>query len=460
MTPPLSPFLTVSQLNHLIKEDLEGSYRDLWVEGEISTLRISPGGHHYFTLRDPQAQIKAVFFRGKARFFLRHIKEGNRVVCHGDLSFYQERGEVQLIVDFLEPRGRGEHFLRLELVKKRLAAQGLFAPQRKRPLPSLPRTVGIITSPRGAAIRDIIKVIREQYPGVHLLLMPVTVQGEKAPGEIVQALRELNFRGGIDVIILARGGGAREDLAAFNTEEVARAVAASAIPVVSAVGHEIDTTLADLAADARAPTPSAAAQMVVAQAVELKGHLESLKSRLTRALQSPLNLYAFHLHHLAQRLNKGNPLRRLKDREERLKDLKGRLTIQSSKITAPHRHRLQTLSIRLELQSPWETLKKKKEELGRLEKGLLRSMKGHLDRKREALAPLTRALETLSPLAILERGYSITLTQEGKPITSYKEVIEGDPVQVLLHAGSLKCTVEERRETSLPPQVKKGREDS
>ncbi len=443
MSPLLSSTapITVSQLTQLLREELEREYRDLWVEGEISNLRLSPAGHYYFTLKDPQAQLKAVFFKGKARYFQRHLREGNHVICHGDLSFYRERGEIQLMVDFLEPRGKGRDFLLLELLKKRLAAESLFAPERKRPLPPLPRTVGIVTSPRGAAIRDIIKVVEETYSRVSLLLYPVTVQGEGASREMVEALEYLNSLGTVDVIILARGGGAKEDLAAFNTEEVTRAVAASSVPVVSAVGHEIDTTLVDLAADARAPTPSAAAHMVVARAVEMERELENLKFRLIKALKTPLNMASLHLDHLTSRLEKARPSAILKAQTLKLLQLEKRLLSAGSQIPARKKEKLQGLHHRLRLQHPMGSLTEKRERLETARRRMVKSIHNILNSKKEALSPLSRALETLSPLAILERGYSITLTMDGVPVTSISQVEVGEDIKVILHEGSLVGTV-------------------
>ena len=440
-------FLTVSQLTELIKQDLESNYRDIWVEGEISTLRVSPTGHYYFSLKDSKAQIKAVFFKGKARFFLRHLREGNKVICHGDLSLYQERGEFQIVVDFLEPRGKGEHFLRLELLKKKLAAEGLFDPRNKKPLPLLPKAIGVISSPRGAAIRDVIKVIEETFPRVHILLYPVSVQGERAPHEIALALEELNLLENADVIILARGGGTKEDLAAFNTEEVARAVASSSIPVISAVGHEIDTTLADLAADARAPTPSAAAQTVVAKAVELERALKTLEARMLKALQTHLTLHPTQLQNLKLRLEKTNPQRVLKEQTLKLEELKSRLTSAIARAGTLKMERMRQLSLRFSLQSPAKNLRNKEEELKAKKEKLHRATWQLIREKREGFTPLAKALEALSPLAILKRGYSITLAGRGVPVTAFNQVKEGEKVKVILHRGLLSCTVEDRKET-------------
>ena len=441
-------FFTVSQLTRLIKEELESNFQDLWVEGEISNLRLSPGGHHYFSLKDNKSQIKAVFFKGKARFFLRHIKEGNRVICHGDLSLYQERGEFQLLVDFLEPRGTGEQYLELEFLKKKLAQEGLFDHQRKRPLPVLPRTIGVITSPGGAAVRDIIKMVREIFPKISILIYPVTVQGEKAPYEIVQGLESLNIPDQqVDVIILARGGGAKEDLQAFNKEEVARAVAASRVPVVSAVGHEIDVTLADLAADLRSATPSAAAQMVVAQAAELCGRLSQLEKRMTKTMHTALKLHASKFGSLETRLESRNPIRVLRDRRLWLEDATTRLLYAIKRENTIKYDRLNQLCLRLDSQSPIKTLQQKRNDIHSLNKRFVTSATSLMNRNREKLHLLEQNLNALSPLAILKRGFSIALTSQGSTTTHPDQVRLGEKVKVILHEGRLLCSVEKKSET-------------
>lgn len=434
----------VSQLTMLLKEDLEREYRDLWVEGEISNLRMSPSRHHYFTLKDQEAQIKAVFFRGKASFFLRHLKEGNQVVCHGDITFYRERGEIEIIVDFLEPRGLGAQLLSLALLKKRLEDEGLFRVERKRPLPAFPRRVGIITSPHGAAIRDIIKVTRELYPQIHLLIYPVYVQGKKAPQEICQAIEKLNEED-VDVIILSRGGGSQEDLQAFNTEEVARAVAASRIPLVSAVGHETDVTLADLAADFRAPTPSAAAHTVVAQALALKEQLQGLKKALLKTSRILLRPYKIPLGSLKIRLEGKNPLSLLNTQRLRLDHLSNRLLSAMNTQMERRINKLNLVASRLMAHPPTQTLRMLREKLTLLTYSMIRTEKRFLGEKMGALNLYRERLETLSPLSILKRGYAILLTGQGRSVTHETQVEEGERLRGILHQGELLLTVEEKR---------------
>ncbi|MBN2106659.1 MAG: exodeoxyribonuclease VII large subunit, partial [Deltaproteobacteria bacterium] len=254
---------TVAELTRHIRDTLESAYPDVWVEGEISNLRIPSSGHCYFTLKDEAAQLRVVMFRMQARLLRFTAEDGLKVICRGRINVYEQRGEYQLVADMLEPRGVGSLQLAFEQLKNRLAGEGLFAEERKKPLPFLPARIAVITSPTGAAVRDIIRIIHRRFPSVAILVVPVRVQGDEAPEEIARAIETVNQRGLGDVIIVGRGGGSLEDLWAFNTETVARAIAASALPVISAVGHETDTTIADFAADLRAPTPSAAAELVV-----------------------------------------------------------------------------------------------------------------------------------------------------------------------------------------------------
>ena len=271
---PQRQVYSVSELTQRLKGLLETQFPDVWVAGEISNLRPATSGHLYFTLKDSNAQLRAVCFRSQARYLKFKPRDGVSVIARGRLSVYEARGEYQLLVELLEPAGLGALQLAFEQLKAKLAAEGLFDTARKKPLPVLPRTVGIVTSPSGAVIRDILRVLRRRYRNMNALLYPVRVQGEGAAQEIVQAIEHLNRRGGVDVMILARGGGSLEDLWAFNEEDVARAIAASRIPIISGVGHESDFTIADFVADLRAPTPSAAAELVVHRKQDFQAELE------------------------------------------------------------------------------------------------------------------------------------------------------------------------------------------
>ena len=272
--------LTVTELTRRIKDTLETGFADVWVVGEISGLRIPSSGHLYFSLKDKGANIKCVFFRSGSRFLRFRPEDGLEVILRGRLSLYEPRGEYQIIAEYMEPKGLGALQLAFIQMKEKLEKDGLFDPARKRPLPPYPKCIGVVTSPTGAAVRDILKVLKRRAPGVHVIIAPASVQGESAPAEVARAIEDLNRRGGLDVLIVGRGGGSLEDLAAFNTEVVARAIFNSNIPVISAVGHEIDFTIADFVADLRAPTPSAAAEIVAKSEEELRHRLEYLKNRI------------------------------------------------------------------------------------------------------------------------------------------------------------------------------------
>ncbi|MGH9748339.1 MAG: exodeoxyribonuclease VII large subunit, partial [Candidatus Polarisedimenticolia bacterium] len=277
------PILSVSELNALVRGMLEEAFPSVWVEGEISNLRTYPSGHTYFTLKDENAQVSAVLFRGAAAALRFRPEDGLRVVVRGRVSLYETRGSFQVVVDAIEPAGLGALQLAFEQLKARLQGEGLFEAARKRPLPMLPRRIGVVASLAGAALHDVLKVLRRRFAGLGVVIAPSRVQGEGAAREIAAAIADLNRLGGIDVLILARGGGSLEDLWAFNEEAVARAIAASRVPVVSAIGHEVDVTIADLVADLRAPTPSAAAEMVVRSRAELAATVAALRARLGSA---------------------------------------------------------------------------------------------------------------------------------------------------------------------------------
>src|SRR5262245_30244611 len=304
---------TVSELTRAVKNTLEGRFGGLWVEGEISNLRVHTSGHVYFTLKDDEAQVRAVLFRGRMRRVRFEPADGLHVLAFGRLEVYAVRGEYQLVCDVLEPKGLGALQLAFEQLKARLAAEGLFDAARKRPLPVLPRRVGLVTSPTGAAVRDFLRVVTRRFAGLQVLVCPVRVQGDTAAGEIAEALATLNRRGDLDVIVVARGGGSLEDLWAFNEEAVARAIAASKIPVISAVGHETDVTIADFVADLRAPTPSAAAELVVREKAQLVAHLGSLRERLQGAVGQRVRRWRERLDDLGRRRVLTDPARPLRE---------------------------------------------------------------------------------------------------------------------------------------------------
>ncbi|MBI3003674.1 MAG: exodeoxyribonuclease VII large subunit [candidate division NC10 bacterium] len=405
MEPAAPHIYTVSALTSELKTLLETTYPSLWVEGEVSNFKHHASGHMYFTLKDASSQIRAVMFRNANRALKFRPGDGLTVVVRASLSLYEVRGEYQLYVEHIEPKGLGALQLAFEQLKARLAAEGLFEAARKRPIPKLPRRIGIVTSPSGAAIRDMLNVIERRFATVEIVIYPARVQGEGAAEEIVEGIRVLNARGDLDVLIVGRGGGSIEDLWAFNEEIVARAIAASKVPVVSAVGHETDVTIADFVADVRAPTPSAAAELVVAHKAELAQRVDDLASRLESALLRRVRAGRERLTYLARHLSLLSPVERIRR----------------------HRERVAVAA---------ETLR-----------GVIRT---RLKLWGGELRALAARLQSLSPLAILGRGYSITrLLPDLRIVKDAAAVRPGQAVSILLHRGSLACRVEE---ASLPPE--------
>ncbi|MBM4329883.1 MAG: exodeoxyribonuclease VII large subunit [Deltaproteobacteria bacterium] len=436
---------TVSQLTSEVKTLLERNFGHLWVEGEISNLRLPGSGHLYFTLKDASAQVRGVMFKLQNRMLKFDPVDGLQVVCYGRLSVYEPRGEYQIIVDYMEPKGLGALQLAFEQLKAKLSKEGLFDPAHKKPLPHLPRKIGIVTSPTGAAIRDILKIIDRRFANVPILIHPVRVQGPGAAEEIAKAIRELNQRPKIDVIIVGRGGGSIEDLWAFNEEVVARAIFHSRIPIISAVGHEIDFTIADFVADLRAPTPSAAAELVVRNKVELVHSLENLEYRLVHASRSVWAAKRERLQFLLHRL--ADPRKKLSDQRLRLDDNYFRLSqaIQSglSRKSEWLRLRADTL-ISL---NPGRRVAEYFRSLSQMSRQMNAAQMAYLRLFRQKARGCTEKLQTLNPLAILARGYSIArILPSREIIRQAANVKTGDRVQVRVHRGEFKARVEEVKE--------------
>jgi exodeoxyribonuclease VII large subunit len=443
---PLPPsdrrVFTVAELTRAIKDTLEGRFGGLWVEGEISNLRVHTSGHVYFTLKDEEAQVRAVLFRSRVRRLRFAPADGLHVLAFASLDVYAARGEYQLVCEVLEPKGRGALQLAFEQLKTRLAAEGLFDRDRKRPLPALPRRVGLVTSPTGAVVRDFLRIVTRRFPGIQVLVCPVRVQGETAAAEIADALGLLDRLGGLDVIVLARGGGSLEDLWAFNEEGVARAIAASKIPVVSAVGHETDVTIADFAADLRAPTPSAAAELVVPERAELGRRLVTLGTRLGRALRQRTGRLAERLADFRRRRVLTDPARPLRDWARRVDDLGVRLGRGMARRVTRTREGLDRAGRALRpalLAGPVRHHRRLVEQLGHR---LGRTVRGETARRRRAVEAMAGRLDGLSPLACLARGYAIATLVSGEVLTDAARVHPGTRVVVRLHAGSLGCAVE------------------
>ena len=443
---------TVSELNESIKALLEENYGTLWVEGEISNLSRPASGHLYFTLKDEKSQMRAVFFqspyarrglaRGPAGF---ELADGLHVTCIARLTVYGPRGEYQLVVDRIEPRGLGALQKAYEQLKARLEAEGLFAAIHKKEIPWLPRRIGVITSPTGAVVRDILHVTARRFASIDILIAPVRVQGLEAPDEIVRALADMNRLEDIDVIILARGGGSFEDLYPFNTESVARAIFASRIPVISAVGHETDVTIADFVADLRAPTPSAAAELAVPRRDELLDRVASAYRRLVARERQDLDDLNGRLADLERRLKA--PRRMIEDRRLDVDHILDRMLSSISAVLTGHRHREEQLAARLLHRTPSGDIGRHRLVMDHLRKDMGAAMAANLQANREKLRAHQVALDTLSPMAVLRRGYSITAKMpEGRILKNADTLRPGDDVRVRLASGGFLARISEVHE--------------
>ena len=436
------PIYTVSQLTAEVKTILERNFEHLWVEGEISNLRLPSSGHLYFTLKDESAQLRAVMFRLQNRLLKFEPEDGLQVICYGRLTVYELRGEYQIVLDHMEPKGLGALQLAFEQLKERLAKEGLFDPAHKKPLPHLPQRIGIVTSPTGAAIRDILQIIERRFANVPILLCPVRVQGPGAAQEIAQAIDELNRWPGVDVMIVGRGGGSLEDLWAFNEEAVARAIFRSQIPVISAVGHEVDFTIADFVADLRAPTPSAAAELVVRNKVELVQSLESLGRRLHNAGRTALENRQERLSSLVHRLV--DPRRRLSDVRLRLDDLFARLANSLRHSLSRKQDRLKSRADGLMLLYPGRQVAEHAHRVAQLSRQMAMALRAQLQFLRQRTEGCLGKLQTLSPLAVLERGYSIArLLPSKEVIRRVSDLKVASRVNVKVHRGEFIARVEE-----------------
>ena len=433
--------LTVSELTLEIKHHLEEGFGEIWVEGEISNFRSPSSGHYYFTLKDSKSQIRAVIFRFMGRYLKFEPQDGLAVICRGKISVYEPRGEYQLILDYMEPKGIGALQLAFEQLKEKLEKEGLFDAVRKKPLPLLPKKIGIVTSPTGAAIRDLLNVIGRRFPNMGILVNPVKVQGEGSAQEIASAIYELNTIPEIDVIVVARGGGSLEDLWAFNGEIVARAIDQSSLPVISAVGHEIDFTIADFVADLRAPTPSVAGELVVKDKAELSHLIDSFSSRLGNQmihfLETVKNQCGF--------LKKGLPDLRLKisNLQLRIDDLSSRVTPHILQSLELKKEMLGGRRVRLLLRNPKLKVGEYLKSVSLCEKSLIDSVYLMLNRLRQVLERYVGELDSLSPLSVLQRGYSITrLLPSYRIVKDNKMVSVGDKVNIVLGKGEVFCQVD------------------
>jgi exodeoxyribonuclease VII large subunit len=484
---PERDIYTVSRLNREVRALLERGFGSLWLEAEISNFAKPSSGHWYFSLKDAGAQVRCCMFRQRNMLCSFTARDGQKVLVRARIGLYEPRGEYQLVIDHMEDAGLGALRRQFEELSAKLAAEGLFAADRKRPLPTLPRRIGVITSPSGAAVRDILHVLARRFPAVAVLIYPVAVQGAQAAAELIAAVGLAARRAECDVLILARGGGSLEDLWAFNDERLARAIAASPIPVVSGIGHEIDFTIADFAADVRAPTPSAAAELVVPDAEEWLGGFVRLSTRLQRGMRRSLDERRERLRLLARRSALVSPAARCAQQAQRLDEMELRLSRAMSRRLAGHRQRLGWLTGRAALVSPGarltqqlmrveeleqrmhralrHTLNERRSGLGDLERRLWRASPvlrvreavarhgallarlrtagpDRVRRARERWLPLERTLNAVSPLATLERGYAIVSSEQGEILRDAAKSGPGMIIEARLARGRLRAKVE------------------
>lgn len=442
-TPPDTPsrdVYTVSRLNAEARAVLEGSFPLLWVEGEISNLARPASGHWYFSLKDSAAQVRCAMFRQRNQLLRFKPQDGMHVLLRVRISLYEGRGEFQLIAEHMEEAGSGALQRAFEMLKLRLQNEGLFDAARKRPLPRLPRRIGVVTSPTGAAIHDILTVLARRFPTIPVVIYPVPVQGSGAGAQIAAAIRRAGERAECDVLIVGRGGGSLEDLWAFNEEVVARAIHASPIPIVSAVGHEVDFTIADFVADMRAPTPSAAAELLSPDREEMRTQLLQQRLRLARSFQRQMLHRKQQLEALQKRLK--HPGRRLQEIAQRLDEMEQRLTRASRHLLRHAGSRLTALHASLERHTPLYRVQALQARRQELQRRLRSAAAQHLERMNRRLAQAAHTLDAVSPLATLSRGYAIVTAADGNVLRAATQAVPGAQVQARLGQGRLLCRVE------------------
>ena len=444
--PPARRIWSVKDLMSAVRSAVEREYTDVFVEGEISNYRPAESGHLYFTLKEDGAQMRVVMFRSQARLLKFKPAEGMAVIVRGRVTVYEARGELQLSAQYLEPRGAGALQIAFEQLKQKLAAEGLFDPARKRPIPALPRRIGVVTSPRGAAIRDIVNIIRRRHRGLNVLIHPAQVQGEAAPGEVSAGINYFNRTRNVDVIVVARGGGSVEDLSAFNHEGLARVAAASELPLISAIGHETDFTILDFVADLRAPTPSAAAELVIESQHQLEQRVGASRQRLARAARYQLLMARQKLTQLAQH----GAFARMSDligrRQQRLDELLFRLASAQRLRLQEYRTRLDTASARVRARDLRRTLDAMRREFAARASALASAAHSDLARRRARFEGLRATLEALSPLNILERGYALVFDAQGNLVKDARQVKPGNPIRARVSRGTIAATVNKTTE--------------
>ena len=438
--PPERRVWTVRSLVSAVRTNLEREYSDCWVEGEISDLRDT--AHLYFTLKDPTAQIKAVMFRSSARLLRFRPENGLRVIVRGRVSVYEARGDLQITAEFMEPQGTGALQLAFEQLKARLEAEGLFDAARKKPIPALPRRIGIITSPQGAAIRDILNILARRHHSASVLIYPAQVQGEAAPTEVTAGVRHFNRTNDVEVIVIARGGGSVEDLAAFNDEGLARVVAGSKIPIISAIGHETDFTIVDFVADLRAPTPSAAAELVIRSHQEIEAQVEELSQRLERSVRYRLLMARQELNERMQQGAFARMMDGINRRQQRLDDLSFRLERAERQLVERWRRRCESASAAVRHYDARQRLAAVRQRLEANERNLALAASARLLAGRSLLERLSAALKALSPLAILNRGYALVFNAQGQLVKDAGRLSPGDEIAARVARGRLRARVQ------------------
>jgi len=440
-TPPERRVWTVRALVAAVRTHVEREYSDAWVEGEISNFRAPDSGHLYFTLKDGNAQIRVVMFSSKARRLRFRPADGMQVVVRGRVTIYEDRGELQIAAEYIEPKGAGGLQVAFEQLKAKLEAEGLFAAERKRAIPTLPARIGIVTSPQAATLRDILNILQRRHHTANTLIYPAQVQGELAAAEVAAGIRYFNASRSVEVIIVGRGGGSAEDLAAFNDEGLARIVAASEIPVISAVGHETDFTIVDFVADLRAPTPSAAAELVIRSRVEIENQAETVRERLVRAMERRL-LEARHA--LMERAQDGAFARMMdliRQRQQKVDDLTYRLERGERQLLEQMRRKWETFAAAVRHYDLRRVLAGIRGDLEAGTAALAAAMRNQLLQKKVRTERMGRALETLSPLAILDRGYALVFDSAGQLVKDAGQVTAGDEIRARVARGEFTATV-------------------
>lgn len=432
--------LTVEQLNLQIKQIIEGQVGQVWVQGEISNFKAHTSGHFYFSLKDAKSQITAVMFRGHNSRLKFKPADGLEVIIRGRVTVYEPRGNYQIVCEMMEPVGAGALQKAYEQLKEKLKAEGLFESTRKKPIPAYPKHIAIVTSPTGAAIRDILNILSRRAKSIQVTVVPTLVQGEGAAQQICEAFKKATALPDVDVVIIGRGGGSIEDLWAFNDEKLARLIGASPVPVISAVGHEIDFTIADFVADLRAPTPSAAAELVAKSSQELANKILTLERLLKLAVDKKLKTVIQQVSGLAKRLV--DPQKKLQDLAQRNDDLLTRLDLAMGRLVAVKKHRVELLA--QQMGSPQKLIEVKKQKIQLLMLSMNKTVEMMLQKKNYQIKSLMSVLDSLSPLKVVERGFSI-VTKGDEVIKSEKQVKKGDMINIRLAEGQLTAVVDSKK---------------